>query len=77
MIYYKSGDTLQTSTNVIEDHAMRIMEYVPILLDRSRVHVPQDTLVMDLLAEVTRFSDLKHDLELLTLKHQNVSIYTR
>ena len=77
MIYYKSGDTLQTSTNVIEDHAMRIMEYVPILLDRSRVHVPQDTLVMDLLAEVTRFSDLKHDLELLTLKHQNVSIYSR
>ena len=38
----------------MEDHAMRIMEYVPILLDRSRVHVPQDTLVMDLIAEVTQ-----------------------
>ena len=45
---------LQTSTNVLADHVMQIMEYVPILLDRLLVHVLQDTLVMDLLVEVKK-----------------------
>ena len=38
--------------NVTTGHAMQVMEYVQTHLDHLHVHVLQDSLVMDLLAQV-------------------------
>lgn len=41
--------------NVTIGHVMQIMEYVQIYLDLLHVHVLQDSLVMDLVAQVTNY----------------------